>query len=615
MNTAQSGHELPLFGVHARRGGGITSMRRIDASDNSKGDTVAPYELFEWGEEGQRAPEYVILNPPTDSHPTDRLAFSRTRYHRMVTAAQGMREADTATDEFGSTVFHAAGIVDGTLVGSMVSRGPSRRRASLRIDNDGKWSSKVTSGPVTTEAHGQLGTDDPIKMRRTRIRDGEVIWTADAVTDLDVTTEDGSRIPRRTTGTIKYPNGGKGKFQTDYLGVADDEPSRQSTGTWHPVPGGGPGKTGKQVTTTLPGGPGNTQWQRTIRDEATGGQSVETRIERQGMQDDGFHIEGTDRKDVEQDGHTSSIEVKDHQINGDAGTSWTRETTRDGVTTETQSGTFTVNGTAASDSRSTVHADGSITIQTTTWDTETGRGQRETTEVKTDGTSTTTTKQGKADAMKGMHRPGDTDSDFFEADDDTNDDTDDDTDDDTGDDTDDDSDNGGGDETESPDDPYGDDDTGGYPGMGWDGGANGPLELLPPAARAAMGRFNDPNHPIDSMGDDSALAELLAAAFAEAARRPGPSDSGHGEDTGDPLHGVSEETLARAARNAPPVDPEWGDWSNPKAHAVFADHFGLNIVTEVGRDIKAGVITGVDIEDLKSKIEVGGSLTRFATPT
>ena len=44
--------------------------------------------------------------------------------------------------------------------------------------------------------------------------------------------------------------------------------------------------------------------------------------------------------------------------------------------------------------------------------------------------------------------------------------------------------------------------------------------------------------------------------------------AGQGADTRDPLHGVSEDTLAAAARAATPVDPEWGDWSNPKAHAL-----------------------------------------------
>jgi hypothetical protein len=159
-------------------------------------------------------------------------------------------------------VFQAAGVLsDGTVVGHAESRGASQRRASLRVATDGRWSSVVESGPVTTEAHGRLrAPDQPITLRRTRSRAGEPLWTADAVTEFDVVADDGTPIARRTTGTIGYPGGATGTFRTDYLSASSDGSFRDSSGAWQPVPGLGTGQTGSQTTEVLPGGPGNVEW-------------------------------------------------------------------------------------------------------------------------------------------------------------------------------------------------------------------------------------------------------------------------------------------------------------------------------------------------------------------
>ena len=47
---------------------------------------------------------------------------------------------------------------------------------------------------------------------------------------------------------------------------------------------------------------------------------------------------------------------------------------------------------------------------------------------------------------------------------------------------------------------------------------------------------------------------------------------------------VSEDVLLAAARKAPPVDPEWGDWSNPKAHSAFVTAIATNPAAQVRRE-------------------------------
>ena len=558
--------------------------------------------------------EYVILGAPRDGGGGERLSFTSRQYHQIVETAAGWREADTVTDDSGATVFRAAGVlVDGTLVGHTVSHGRTQREASVRVERDGRWSSVVESGPVRTEAHGRLrAPDTPIKLRRSRTRENAEQWHVDAVTEFDVTTDVGI-IPRRTVGKIKFPGGGTGSFQTDYLGMSSDG-RVDSSGAWQRAPGLGPGQTGTQTLKKLPGGSG-TDWERHVVDLRTGQIEHDRRIDRQGKEDDGnFHVRNTESRAVTRGGLTTVDTTSEHIWNDDRGSHWQKETSSSTGSTSVERGEFVVDGTSASVSTSTTNADRSTTIVTTTWDTGTHEGQEHTTITNARGEVVSDkTVQGTADEMRAQHRPGDAgqwfdpspDSSGSEEKKDDDKDEDEDKDEDKGgtDDT-----NGeeqpdtGDDETETSDDGSGNDDSGGYPGLGWDGGANGPLDLLPAATRAALGRFNDPNHPLDTVGDDSGLVDLLAAALAEAVRRGGATGDGLGDDTGaDPLHGVTPEALAKAARDAPPVDPEWGDWSNPKAHAVFVDRVGMNVAVEIAKSPGLNKLTTVDIASALQK--------------
>lgn len=560
---------------------------------------------------GEEPHEYVILGVPRGGNGGERLAFTGRQYHQIAETRAGWREAETVTDDSGATVFRAAGMLeDGTVVGHTVSRGRTQREASLRVEPDGRWSSVVESGSVRTEAHGRLrAPDEPIELRRTGIRGAEELWRVDAVTEFDVPADDGSVIPRRTVGKVKFADGGTGSFQTDYLGMSSDG-RIDSSGAWQRAPNLMPGQTGTQTVKILPGGPGNREWERHVVDLKTGEVDHRHELTRQGRESDGnIHVRSSSEHTVTIGGRTTVDSFSEHMQTDDRGTHWVSETSGTGVGKTTERGEFIVNGTSASASSSTTHADKSTTIVTTTWDTATGRGTERTTHTDAQGQTTEKVVEGKVNPGNWAQRPGDSGSilepdssssgeekkdDEKEKDKDKGD---------TGDDT-----TGeeqpdtGDDETETSDDGSGNDDSGGYPGLGWDGGANGPLELLPAAVRAAMGRFNDPNHPLDTVGDDSGLVDLLAGALAKAAQKGGSSDTGLGEDTGgDPLHGVTPEALAKAARDAPPVDPEWGDWSNPKAHAVYIDRVGINVGVEIAKSPGLEKLTTVDIASALQK--------------
>ena len=565
---------------------------------------------------GEEPPTFVILGVPRDDgQAVEALLLSRRLYHQISGEGDVWREAGTYTEDDGSTAFRAAGLMDdGTLVGHVESRGRTRRIADVRVAPDGRWSSVVKRGDERTESIGQLrAPGEPIKSRRTKSHGDTILWTADATTEFDVTGDDGSHIARRTNGTVSYAPGGTGSFRTDYFSL--DPKRSQSDAGWTLVTGLGPSKSGTEKFTDLPGGPGNWRWDRQIVDHKTGDRLIDTETH-EGKRVDG----GTETKVSEKhtvipgSGRTSETSAVEEVRWDDRGAHWTRTTTSlDGKQT-VERGEYSSGGGTASVSTSTVHPDQSVTVTTTTWDLNTGRGQQHSVTTSPSGeTIDDTTTQGTGDITNTENRPGDmgpiftpdsgsgsgssggsgsgtgssggTNSGEGTGDDGTE----------AGSGEDEGEHGGEGDESQSSDDGSGDDDTGGYPGLGWDGGDSGPLALLPDVAAAAVGRFNDPNHPIDDLGNDSALTELMAEAFNHAARQ-GDAGEGQGADTGDPLHGVSEETLAAAARAARPVDPEWGDWSNPKAHALFVKALTAD-VRETAQDATA--------------FEVASALTKF----
>lgn len=531
-------------------------------------------------------PTFVILGAPRDNGQGGAaLSLGRRLYHQISGEGNAWREAGTYTEDDGSTAFKAAGLMaDGTLVGHVESLGRTRCTADVRIAPDGKWSSVVQSGDERTESVGQLrASAEQIKSRRTKSHGDAILWTADATTEFDVTGDDGSHIARRTKGTVSYALGGTGSFSTDYFSI--DPKRSQSDAGWSVVTGLGPTASGTEKFTVLPGGPGNWRWDRQIVDHKTGDRQIDAETHEEKLIDGRTENTTSEKHTViPASGPSSSTSTTEKVTWDDRGAHWTRTTTSvDGKQT-VERGEYSSGGGTASVSTSTVHPDQSVTVTTTTWDLNTGRGQQHSVTTSSSGEILTdTTTQGTGDITNTDKRPGDlgpiftpdpangTDSGSSggssnsgsssggEG---------------TGDDGSeqgsggDEGEHGGEEESVASDDGSGDDDTGGYPGLGWDGGNGGPFALLPDAAAAALGRFNDPNHPIDDLGNDSSLTGLMAEALSHAVSHGDRSD-GQGADTGDPLHGVSEDTLVAAARAARPVDPEWGDWSNPKAHALF----------------------------------------------
>jgi len=557
---------------------------------------------------GEEPPAIVILGEPLDDgQGRAALSLSRRLYHQISAQGNAWREAGTYTEADGSTAFKAAGLMaDGTFVGHFESRGRTRRTADVRVAPSGRWSSVVQHGDERTESVGQLHPKgEPIKSRRTKSRNGTTLWTADATTEFDVTGDDGSHIARRTKGTVSYALGGTGSFSTDYFSI--DPKRSQSNAGWSVVTGLGPTKSGTEKFTDLPGGPGNWRWDRQIVDHKTGDRQIDTETHEEKV------IDGRTESTVSEthtvipaSGRPSSTSATEKVNWDDRGAHWTRTTTSvDGKQT-VERGEYSSGGGTASVSTSTGHPDDSVTVTTTTWDLNTGRGQQHSVTTSSSGeVLDDTTTQGTGDITNTDKRPGDLgpiftpypagggdssgDSGSSSGGESTGDD------DNEHGSSEEEGEHGGEQETQSSDDGTGDDDTGGYPGLGWDGGDGGPFALLPDAAAAALSRFNDPDHPTDDLGDDSSLSGLMAEALSQAVGQ-GDAGKGQGADTGDPLHGVSEETLAAAARAARPVDPEWGDWSNPKAHALFVESLAADVRNTV-HDAAA--------------FEVASALTRF----
>lgn len=110
---------------------------------------------------------------------------------------------------------------------------------------------------------------------------------------------------------------------------------------------------------------------------------------------------------------------------------------------------------------------------------------------------------------------------------------------------------------------YGDD-TGGHPGLGWDGGDDGPLSLHPEDG-GSSGEIDDPAGTLDTLGAGS-IADLVAQTYRDALRRAHSGDDGLGDDTGH--HPALD--LSPTITDVVAPDPEWGDWTNPKAHAALA---------------------------------------------
>ena len=533
---------------------------------------------------GDEPPAFVILGAPRgNGQGGAALSLGRRLYHQISGEGDAWREAGTYTEDDGSTAFKAAGLMaDGTLVGHLESRGRTRRVADVRIAPDGRWSSVVQRGDERTESVGQLrASGERIKSRRTKSHGDKVLWTADATTEFDVTGDDGAHVARRTKGMVSYAVGGSGSFRTDYFSI--DPKRSQSDAGWSLVTGLGPTKSGTEKFTDLPGGPGNWRWDRQIVDHKTGDRLIDTETHEEKLVDGRTENTTSEKHTViPASGPSSSTSATEKVTWDDRGAHWTRTTTSiDGKQT-VERGEYSSGGGTASVSTSTVHPDQSVTVTTTTWDLNTGRGQEHSVTTSSSGeVLKDTTTQGTGDLTNTDKRPGDlgpiftpdpadgtesgssggsgsssggesTGGDGSEQGGGENE-----------------GEHGGEEESAASDDGSGDDDTGGYPGLGWDGGDGGPFALLPDAAAAALSRFGDANHPIDELGNDSSLTGLMAEALTHAVNHDG--SAGQGADTGDPLHGVSEDTLVAAARAARPVDPEWGDWSNPKAHALFVN--------------------------------------------
>ena len=355
--------------------------------------------------------------------------------------------------------------------------------------------------------------------------------------------------------------------------------------------------------TPLPGGPGNREVVREIVDRQAGDVSRSTTTYGK-RQVDGRDVGTITKKDTftpGSGGRPTETSTSEECISRPDGASWTKTTKAADGSKTVERGEWVMGDEGSSVSTSTENPDKSITTQTTTWDSQTHRGEQHTVTTGPNGEPIEdTTTSGSVSLPNGtFHRPGDigkvyepdpesgqtgSDSAGTDQESDNHHEDDNDHDDNNGSDE---GEQGSGGEEEAPvGDGEGGDDTGGYPGLGWDGGSNGPLALLPALAASALSHFDDPNQPIDDLGSDQKVNDIVARAYRLAVRRGGTHgrDGGLGTDVADPLHGISEDVLLAAARKAPPVDPEWGDWSNPKAHSAFVTAIATNLATEVQRE-------------------------------
>lgn len=356
-----------------------------------------------------------VHSDDTDTDNEDRVAVSSSGYHQLTGGGTSWRDADVVVDDDGSTVFRAAGLLDdGTLVGHAESRGPGAFTASLRIQPDGRWSSVVESGPERTEAVGSLHKpDQPIKLRRTRSRRGEKLWTADARTRFNVVDSGGTRFVRVTTGTVKYAGGGAGSFSTHVVAgsIGTRRLIEDSHAGWDRFDAG-PGKDGFSKMTPLPGGIGNREVVQEIVERGTGAVSRETTTYGSNKVD-GREVHSITKKDEffpgMGPGRPTATSTSEQTVDRPDGASWTKTTTAADGSKTVERGEWVMGPEGSSMTTSTENPDHSITTQTTTWDNQTHRGEQHTVTTGPNGEAISdTTTSGSIHLPDGTyHRPGD----------------------------------------------------------------------------------------------------------------------------------------------------------------------------------------------------------------
>ena len=509
---------------------------------------------------------------------------------------------------------------------------------------------------IRTEARGLLRHPDlPVRLRRTRIAaDGTLSWTADAEMRRNVTTVDGLHALRTTSGIVHYSGGGTGTFTTTVLvATVDSIGTENNAGAeWKPIQTD-PGFRGFVHVVNHPNGSSDVTVE--ITEISTGTRSVTNKFDQDTPATPGHgqgHVHEVTETVFPGGGGSPSSTKTSETVNPDG--SWEKTTTGVGGDTTVERG-VEERGSEGTQSvtTSTVHGDGSVTLTTTTWGSDM-RGTSHTTEVNPAGTVVEDegAKTGTVDlANSTFRRPGDLAPIFTPdppppsdagqpsssggqppggegqppggggqppsgdgqppsgdgqppsgdgqppsgdgqppsgegqppsgggeqgGDGDPH---------------------GGGGEQASDDGTDGGfgDDTSGHPGLGWDGENDGPLGLLPKFGASVVGGYDDPGHDLDSLGDGQRIGEILAKAFRDVVTRGGTgSEQGQGHDTGDPEHGLSAVQLLQAATSVVPPDPEWGDWTNPKAHATYADGFAEALHQNAATVNTAGFGSGVN---------------------
>jgi hypothetical protein len=522
------------------------------------------------------------------SHPagvTGQLAVDENRYSIITIHGDSWREAVIdAGNRDGTIEFRTAGSMrDGSIIARVELFGRTRRGGQLRVDAEGRWKLEsehaVPGGVLHTQAIGELGRRDvPVQLRRMRrAHDGTVSWTADAEMRYLTPDDNPDDAQRITAGTIAFSTGGSGTFQTmSYQGGQDSDAG------WKPI-AIGPGSHGSQKVTQNSDGSTETITQidfdsgthiiidehKTETKTASGSTSSSQTDKTETVFDANFHkVMSTSSHDSADTGQGGAPDTWEHS-----------ETDSHGQTTTTRGVLQTGPDFTGSETVSTEHPDGSVTLVTTTWQGGSGNGTCHTTEYNPDG---------KQVSNQTVRVERDRDGNFVPVPEVGNGDGGDEPDlnPDGGDEPDlnpgggnqggDGGDQGGDGGSQAGDgsagatsDDAGDgdfgDDTGGHPGLGWDGGRDGPLSLQP--QHAASDGSDDPGGNLDTLGSDS-IAELLAKTFKDAVGHAHTSDGdqGLGDDTGQ--HPVPD--LSVTTTNVVTPDPEWGDWTNPKAHAAFA---------------------------------------------
>ncbi|WP_164478350.1 hypothetical protein [Mycolicibacterium stellerae] len=536
--------------------------------------------------------------------------------YRIVSAGQrGWRAAtlDT-TDAVAGPRFLAVGIDSATadkprdgIVATATSSGRRPRSVELRLTKAGDWVTHTEErirgrAVVRTRAAGVLGkTTQGISLERVGLdHNGNQAWSAQASVSY---LEDGSH---KTEGTISYVSGGTGEFAS-----ISNPRGLESSGGWKPIPAG-PGATGLQkielnkdgsveTHTTITSPKGTTS----IHDVEYSGQS---------------HWEKTTTTKTSQFTPTGSVNHEttksqffDHDVGKGETVSKTIET-RDGVTTSEESRTV-LTGDATNGGRvtSTTRSDGTGSIETLTWNgnegsktlTETDKSgavvKEERTALKKDQGTWREKYSGEQEEEEKQKEKDSSSSDDDSSSSD-NDDSD------NGEQTDD-----SGSETES-DDGSGDygEDTGGPPGLSWDGQDNGPLSLLKDGGKS-LTDGDDPMRELDLLGAPEFAALLVKALRGAAAGKGGSGGEGLGEDFGPE---IDASRLTLTVPHSVAIDGEWGDFTNPKAHTRLVTEIETHLVEQgqesLARDLSATTLDhGLDITGLRTGFNIADAGTRF----